>query len=114
MIEIIRECLDTIINPRANTQKKLDLKQDLQAKFDKSISLKEYLKSKAWVEINRPMLERTLEGGMRTILRDGLTMNESQLKTIISEMRANLNNMMEIKFLIEQGEQAAKKLESLK
>ena len=111
---MIKELVDTLINPKAIIQKKLDLKQECQVKFDKSLYLKDYLKSRAWLEFNRPIIYRSLEIGIGSLLRDGLTMNETQLKAIIADMRANLNQLIEMRHAIEQGEQAAIKIEKIK
>ena len=114
MKEMIKELVDTLLNPKAIIQKKLDLKSEYQVKFDKSLYLKDYLKSRAWLEFNRPIIYKALESGISNLLRDGLTMNEIQLKAIIADMRANLNQLIEMRFAVENGEDAGHKLEKLR
>ena len=114
MKEMIKELVDTFINPRAIIQKKIDLKQEYQVKFDKSLYLKDYLKSRTWLEFNRPLIYKSLESGLGRLIRDGLTMNETELKSIIAEARASLNQVIQMKYDIEAGEDAGRKLEKLR
>ena len=114
MIELIKELVENLINPKAKQQKKLDLKQELQVKFEKSLYLKDYLKTKAWQEFNKPIIYNSLEVGISKLLRDGLSMNETDLKAIIADMRANLNQVIEMRYAIEAGEEAGTKLERIK
>ena len=113
MKELIKELVSNLINPKAKEQKKFDLKYELQVKFDKSLYLKDYLKTKAWQEFNRPIIYNSLEAGIGKLLRDGSTMNETEIKAIIADMRANLNHIIEMRYSIESGEEAGIKLEKM-
>lgn len=110
----IQELVFNFINPKAKEQKKLSLKQELMNKFNKSLYLKDYLKSKAWLEFDRPIIYKSLESGIGRLLRDGLVMNELDIKSVLSDMRANLNKIAEMQYAIENGEEAGMKLEKMK
>jgi len=111
MKELIGELIANLINPKSRDKKKFDLNYELQVKFSKSLYLKDYLKTHAWLEFNRPMIYKSLESGVATLIRDGLTMNETQIKAIIADMRANLNHIESMRYAIEEGEKAGIKLE---
>ena len=114
MKELIGELIANLVNPKTVAQKKLDVKYDLQVKFNKSLFLKEYLKTKAWHEFDRPRIYKSLESGIGNLIRDGLTMNETQIKAVIANMRANLNQVIEMRYAIEVGEEAGMKLDKMK
>jgi ribosomal protein S4 len=114
MTEFIKEFVENLINPKQKEVKRQLLKYELQQKFEKSLYLKEYLKTKAWQEFHRKTIYSSLESGMGRLLRDGLTMSETDIKAIISDMRANLNQVIEMRFAIEAGEDAGLKLEKMK
>jgi len=114
MKEIIGELVASLINPKAFEQKKLDLKQELQSKFNKSLYLKEYLRTAAWLQFNRPIIYKSVESGVGRLLRDGLTMSETDIKALIADMRANLSQVIEMRYAIESGEEAGAKLEKFK
>jgi len=114
MKELIGELVANLINPKAAEKKKHDLKYELQTKFNKSLFLKEYLKTKAWHEFDRPRIYKSLESGIGNLIRDGLTMSETQMKAIIADMRANLNQIIEMRYAIEVGEEAGRTLDKLK
>lgn len=111
MKELIRELVENLINPKAKEKKNLDLRYELQVKFNKSLYLKDYLKSKTWLEFQRPIIYNSLESGIGRLVRDGLTMSETDIKSLIAEMRANLNTIIEMRFAVESGEEAGMKLE---
>jgi hypothetical protein len=113
MKELIKELVSNLINPQAKEKKKADLKYDLHVKFDKSLYLKDYLKTRAWVDFQRPIIYSSLESGLSRLLTDGLAMNETDIKSLIASMRANLNVIIEMRYAIEDGEKAGAKLEKL-
>ena len=111
---MIKELIDNLLNPKNKEKIKNDIKHELKVKFDKSLYLKDYLKSRAWLEFNRPIVYKSLEVGMGKLIRDGLTMSEVEIKAIIADMRANLNQVEEMRYSITTGEDAGHKLEKLK
>jgi len=111
---MIKEFIDNLLNPKQKEKVKHDLKYELEVKFTKSLYLKDYLKSRAWLEFNRPIIYKSLEVGMGKLIRDGLTMSEIDIKATISDMRANLNQIEEMRFAITTGEDAGHKLEKIK
>ena len=114
MNNLIKDLISNLINPKVKEKRQFDLKQEYQLKFNKSLYLKEYLKTKAWQEFNRPIIYNSLEAGIGKLLRDGLTMNETEIKAIIADMRANLNHIIEMRYAVESGEEAGIKLEAMK
>lgn len=114
MKELIKELVQNLINPKVAEQKKLSLKQEYQEKFNRSLYLKEYLKTSAWQEFHRGIIYKSLESGIGKLLRDGLSMNETDIKATIADMRANLNQIIEMRYVIDSGEEAGQKLEKMK
>ena len=114
MIELIKELVSNLINPKDKSSKKTNLKYELQVKFEKSLYLKEYLRTKAWLEFDKPRIYNSLENGMLSLIRNGLEMEEKQLKMIIADMRANIYKIEDMRNAIEQGEEAGAKLERMK
>ena len=114
MDNLIKEFVSNLINPQLKEKKKFDLHRELSEKFHKSLYLKEYLKTKAWLEFDRPIIYKSLESGIGKLLRNGLEMSETDIKATIADMRANLNKIIEMRVAIETGEEAAGKLEKVK
>ena len=114
MNQLIKQLVDNLINPKAVEKKKLDIKYELQVKFNKSLYLKEYLKTRAYQEFYRQLIYNSLESGISRLLRDGLTMNETDIKAVIADIRANLNHIIEMRYSINEGEKAGMKLEGMK
>lgn len=114
MDNLIKEFVENLINPQKKEQKKFSIHQELSQKFNKSLYLKEYLKSKAWQEFEKPLIYRSLEQGISLLLREGLTMNETDIKAQIASMRVSLNKIVEMRHAIESGEEAGSKLEKVK
>lgn len=114
MKELIKDLVSNLINPKAKEQKRIDLKSELQAKFNKSLFLKDYLKSKAWLDYKKPKVYAEIEAGIRRLLQDGLTMNEVELKSVLSYIKAILDELNTMRYDIENGEDAGSKLEKLK
>lgn len=114
MKQLIKELVENLINPKAVAEKKLSLKQEYQEKFNKSLYLKEYLKTNAWQEFHRGIIYKSLESGIGKLLRDGLSMNETDIKATIADMRANLNQIIEMRYNIDTGEEAGRKLDGMK
>ena len=114
MNEIIKDLVANLINPQAKEKRQLDLKHELQTKFNKSLHLKEYLKSWAWLEYERPKIYGELEAGVRRLLQDGMTMDEAGIKTVLSYMKALKDKIDRMRWDIEEGEKAGQKLEQLK
>jgi hypothetical protein len=112
--EFIAELVNNLINPKISEKKKFDIKYELQVKHLRSLRLKEYLTTYAWQEFNKPIIYKSLESGIGRLLRDGLTMSETEIKAIIADMRANINHVIEMRFAIDSGEEAGMKLEKLK
>src|SRR3990167_11084753 len=113
MKELIRELVENLINPKAKEKKNLDIRHELQVKFNKSLYLKDYLKSKTWLEFHRPIIYNSIESGIGRLVRDGLTMTESDIKSVIAEMRANLSIIVEMRYAVETGEESGMKLEKM-
>lgn len=114
MKELIKDLVTNLINPKAIEKKKTDLKYDLQVKFEKSLYLKDYLKTKAWLDYDRPKIYSELESGVRRLLTDGMTMSEVEIKAILSYMKSITDRLGQMRFDIETGEDAGSKLEKIK
>ena len=114
MKELIKELVTNLINPKGREQRKLDLKTEYQIKFDKSLYLKEYLKTRAWQEYDKPKIYNELESGIRRLLQDGITMNEIEIKAVLSYMKAIKDRLDMMRHDIETGEDAGIKLEGMK
>lgn len=108
-----------LINPpgkeglRKFLKSKEDKKAELRRKADKGILVKDFIKTTMWQMIQRPKVVSSLKEGFGKILRDGLTMNEIELKNTISAMRANIENLGEMKYLVEEGERASIELSKM-
>lgn len=114
MKDFIKHIVGNLINPEVKERKQFDLKNELQKKFNRSLYLKEYFKTKAWLEYERPKIEAELESGIRRLLTDGILMNESNLKGVLSYMKSMTDRLSDIRFAIESGEEAGIKLERMK
>lgn len=114
MKELIKELVTNLINPKIKEQRKLDLKNELQVKFDKSLYLKEYLKTRAWLDFEKPKIYSSLEAGVRRLLSQGLTMSEIELKSVLSYIKATTDRLDDMRYHIEEGENAGSKLEKIK
>lgn len=114
MNKLIKEFIDNLLNPKAVEQKKYNLKHDLEVKFDKSLHIKEYIKTWAYLEFQRPIIYNSLEQGVLKLIRNGLEMNETEIKAIIADIRANIHYVESMKDIIKIGEDAGFKLEKMK
>lgn len=114
MTELIKQLVNKLINPVDKEKKRSDYKYDLEVKFTKSIYLKEYLKTRAWVDFQRPIIFNSIESGVGRLIRDGLELSETEIKAVIADMRANLNTIIEMRHAIETGEESGLKLEAMR
>ena len=114
MRELIKDIVENLINPQIREKKKQDLKYELQVKFEKSLYLKEYLRTKAWQDYEKPKIHSGIESGIRRLLSEGMTMDEIQIKSILSYMKATLDRLDLMRHDIESGEEAGIKLEGMK
>ena len=114
MKELIKNLVENLINPKLKEQRKFDLKHELQVKFEKSLYLKEYLRTKAWQDYDKPKIHDELESGIRRLLNDGMNMEEVGIKSVLSYMKAILDRLSQMRHDIESGEEAGIKLENMK
>jgi len=113
MTEFLKRIVANILNPKG-PEPKHDLKYELQVKFNRSLYLKEYLKTKAWIEYERPKIEQELESGIRRLLVDGIPMDEAGLKAVLSYMKSITDRLNDMRNAINIGEEAGIKLEKMK
>jgi len=111
---MLKELISRILNPQVKETPKLELKHEYMVKFNKSLYLKEYLKTKAWLEYEKPKIYDELETGMRRLIADGVSMSEVDIKAILSYMKAIKDRLDRIRYDIEIGEEAGLKLERMK
>jgi len=95
--------------------RKEEIRQDLLERAEKSRAIKDLLKIAGWQKVLRPKITATLREGFGKLLREeALHMTEAQLKTIIAEMRANISIIADMKYLIESGDDAARRIDKIK
>ena len=95
--------------------KKNEIKKELEERARIALSLKDIQRMPAWNMFFIPKLTQNLKSDMAKLMRqEALTMSESELKAIISSMRQTLSFIAEIKYAIEEGERAQKKIGDLK
>jgi hypothetical protein len=116
--DLLGEVLESFINPKEEksslwktlTRKKEDIKAELLLKQERMILLKDYVASKHWREVARPALVDSLKTNFGRLLRDGLTLSETDTKICIAEMRQKLDIIATMRYEIEQGEKASEEL----
>lgn len=118
MIDLIKEVIEPLLNPEEKKPffkrlLKKDRRQELRKSADVSIAIKDLTKTYVWQNILRPKILKSLKYGFATLLRDGLTLNEVQIKNLISNMRANLDLVSELKYLVDKGDKDARTLSML-
>ena len=121
MIDIIKEVVEPLINPSVEAKPllkkifkdKASVSGKLREESDVGIAIQELTKTYAWREVIRPKIVKSLREGLGYLLRDGLKMSEVEIKNIISNMRANLELVSELRYLVEKGESAGIKLSEL-
>ena len=92
---------------------KLEKEHRLKESFNNGVKAKDLLKTTGWNDIVAPKIKDTLKKGIGTLIRNGLSMNESELKTVIAEMRTSLRMVADIRYMIENGHSAGKRLEKV-
>lgn len=117
MIDIEKDVLDSFINPKeekASVWRRLSKPQehklDLMKRRDNYVVITDYLKSKHWHEVQRPRIIEALRSGLGKLLRDGLTMSDTDTKVIIQEMRSNLEIIADMRYAVESGLKAMEEL----
>jgi len=77
--------------------------------------LKDMAKTEGWAEIVVPQIEESIREGFGKLLRpEALTMSEAELKSVIATMQSKLAFIATLKYKVEKGESALKKLEAKK
>lgn len=116
MIDLIKEIIEPLLNPEEKQpffkrlKNKETRRQELRKSADISLAIKDLTKTYVWQNILRPKIIKSLKHGFATLLRDGLTMSEVETKNLISNMRANLDLVSELRYLVIKGDDDAKKL----
>lgn len=116
--DMVNEVLESFINPKEEkpslwktfSRRKEDAKADLLRKQERMLLLKDYTASKHWREVARPDIVDSLRANFGRLLRDGLTLSETDIKVCIAEMRQKLDIIAGMRYEIEQGEKASEEL----
>lgn len=94
-------------------KKRADQKQELIEKAQRAQSVKDLTKMYAWREILRPKIMNDLKSGMGKLIRDGLTMSEVDIKAEIAKMRNSISSIADLRYVVDEGNEAAKTLEKM-
>jgi len=115
------DILSEFINPpepekikKRNLRDKNVLKADLLEKRDKGQAVVDLTKTYVWREIIRKNLVNELRRGMGTLIRDGMNLNEIDLKKTISELRASITLIADLQYIVNEGVSASEKLGRMK
>ena len=91
---------------------KNEIRQELEKRRDIMIATKDLLSSSMWELVVAPKLEKALKSGFGEILRaTPQNTPENVLWAIIAQMKAHLGIVADLKYNIESGTEAAKRLE---
>ena len=105
----------TNVDAKPSVIKKLtgknEIRQELEKRREIMIATKDLLKSPAWKLVMQPKLINALKAGFGQVLRaTPQNTTETALWAIISQMKANLSIVADLKYNLEEGERAARKL----
>lgn len=102
-------------NPFHKFTRKQEFRHELEKRRAVGQATKDLMESPAWQDAMLPKLQNSLKSGFGEILRaTPQTHKETELWAIIGQMKANLSIVADLKWNIEAGDAASKKLESLK
>ena len=113
--------LDDFISGRENEpffkkllKGKLDRRNDYLEKQSRGFKVRDGIKTSFWTEIIRPSIEEKLREGIAFFLRpDSLTKSESELKAVMSRMQSLIGMVGELKYYVEDGNDASRKLSEM-
>lgn len=100
--------------PKDRFEKEAKVKEtkikNLQDKVRKANTINDYIKTPHWKDYRREKIINELVGSLGTLLREGLAMNEVDLKTVIARMRAYYTEVEDMRYAVDEGEVANKEL----
>ncbi len=107
----LNEVLQSFLEPTPILKKILTPRKELEKRAEKALLIREFLNSQGWKELIREKILKALKEGIGKLLRpSSLTMTEVEIKTVLSEIHANLSYVADLKYWLEEGERAEEKL----
>ena len=107
----LNSILTDFLEPKPIIKKVFTPRQDLEKRAEKSRIIRGFLNSPGWKELIREKILKSLKEGMGKLLRpSSLSMTETEIKTILSDIHANLSYVADLKYWLEEGERAEEKL----
>jgi len=86
-------------------------KAELRRRADKSIYIKDALKTNFWQEVLRPMFVDEIYNGIGKLLRpSALELSEREIKVILASVQANYSKILQMRYLVDNGDDSAREL----
>ena len=76
----------------------------------KGQTVKDMIGTKGWQDIVKTEVEASLEQGILTLIRDGLTLTEGQIKAIICDIRSPLSLIGKLEYIMDDGDKATEQI----
>ena len=76
----------------------------------KGQTVKDMIGTKGWQDIVKTEVEASSEQGILTLIRDGLTLTEGQIKAIICDFRSPLSLIGKLEYIMDDGDKASAQL----